>query len=157
MKRARALSPWGDGTMLGNLALFTDLYELTMLQAYLDEGMADEAVFSLAVRSLPPQRNFLLACGLDTVLDYLENLRFHEEDLAYLASLGRFSERFLGWLSDFRFTGSVYAVPEGTPVFANEPILEIVAPLPQGQIVETFVMNQVHLQTLLASKAYRVV
>lgn len=143
--------------MLGNLALFTDLYELTMLQAYLDEGMADEAVFSLAVRSLPPQRNFLLACGLDTVLDYLENLRFHEEDLAYLASLGRFSERFLGWLSDFRFTGSVYAVPEGTPVFANEPILEIVAPLPQGQIVETFVMNQVHLQTLLASKAYRVV
>ncbi|MBC7084711.1 MAG: nicotinate phosphoribosyltransferase, partial [Firmicutes bacterium] len=72
-------------------------------------------------------------------------------------SLGRFSERFLGWLSDFRFTGSVYAVPEGTPVFANEPILEIVAPLPQGQIVETFVMNQVHLQTLLASKAYRVV
>lgn len=138
-------------------ALFTDLYELTMAQAYLEEGMTAEAVFSLAVRSLPRQRNLLLACGLDTVLDYLENLRFEAEDLAYLASLGRFSDRLLNWLREFRFTGDVYAVPEGTPVFPNEPILEIVAPLPQAQIIETFVMNQVHLQTLLASKAYRVV
>ena len=138
-------------------ALFTDLYELTMLQAYFHEKMTHEAVFSLFVRKLPSERNFLLACGLDTVLDYLENLEFTPDSLAYLRSLGRFSESFLEWLGHFRFTGSVRAVPEGTPVFANEPILEISAPLPQGQLIETFVMNQIHLQTLLASKARRVV
>lgn len=139
------------------LALFTDLYELTMLQAYFEEEMTQEAVFSLFVRRLPPQRNFLLACGLDTVLNYLENLSFSDDDLAYLASLGKFSKRFLHWLRDFRFTGDVYAVSEGTPIFTNEPLLEIVAPLPQAQLVETYVMNQIHLQTLLASKAQRVV
>jgi nicotinate phosphoribosyltransferase len=138
-------------------ALFTDLYELTMLQAYLREQMDEDAVFSLFVRRLPPRRNFLLACGLDTVLSYLETLQFEDDDIAYLESLGRFSPRFLNWLRAFRFTGDVYAVPEGTPVFANEPILEVVAPIAQGQLVETFVMNQVHLQTVLASKAARVV
>jgi nicotinate phosphoribosyltransferase len=138
-------------------ALFTDLYELTMLQAYFHEKMNREAVFSLFVRQLPPERNFLMACGLDTVLAYLENLTFTRDSLDYLRSLGQFSESFLEWLGHFRFTGSVRAVPEGTPVFANEPILEITAPLPQAQIIETFVMNQIHLQTLLASKAWRVV
>ncbi|MFP3944371.1 MAG: nicotinate phosphoribosyltransferase [Alphaproteobacteria bacterium] len=138
-------------------ALFTDLYELTMLQAYLEEGMTAEAVFSLFTRHLPQRRNFLLACGLDPVLDYLENLRFSEEDLAFLASTERFSARFLDWLRDFRFTGEVRAVPEGTPVFGEEPILEIRAPLPEAQLIETFVINQVHLQTVLASKASRVV
>lgn len=139
------------------LALFTDLYELTMLQAYFEEGMTENAVFSLFVRRLPARRNFLLACGLDTVLDYFESLRFGDDDLAFLASLGKFSDRFLNWLRVFRFTGDIYAVPEGTPVFPNEPILEVVAPLPQAQVVETFVMNQIHLQTVLASKAQRVV
>ncbi len=143
--------------MSNNLALFTDLYELTMAQAYFDEEMTDDAVFSLFVRRLPPQRNFLLACGLDSVLDYLESLRFDEDDLAYLASLGKFSDRFLAHLRDFRFSGTVYAVPEGTPIFANEPILEIVAPLLEAQIIETFVMNQIHVQTVLSSKAQRVV
>jgi nicotinate phosphoribosyltransferase len=119
--------------------------------------MNQEAVFSLFVRRLPPERNFLMACGLDTVLAYLENLTFTRDSLDYLRSLGQFSESFLEWLGHFRFTGSVRAVPEGTPVFANEPILEITAPLPQAQIIETFVMNQIHLQTLLASKAWRVV
>jgi nicotinate phosphoribosyltransferase len=142
---------------LNDPALFTDLYELTMLQAYFHENMTQEAVFSLFVRRLPSERNFLLACGLDTVLDYLENLEFTTDGLAYLRSLGQFSDSFLEWLGSFRFTGSVRAVPEGTPVFANEPILEITAPLPQAQIIETFVMNQIHLQTLLASKARRVV
>jgi len=140
-----------------NPALFTDLYELTMLQAYFHEHMTRDAVFSLFVRRLPPERNYLLACGLDTVLDYLEHLAFTPDCIGYLRSLGQFSESFLQWLGDFRFTGSVRAVPEGTPVFANEPILEITAPLPQAQVAETFVMNQVHLQTLLASKARRVV
>ena len=138
-------------------ALFTDLYELTMLQTYFGEGMADEAVFSLFVRRLPERRNYLLACGLDTVLDYLEHLRFTADDVSYLRSLGHFSDTFLDQLRDFRFSGEVHAVPEGTPVFANEPILEVVAPLPEAQLIETFVMNQVHLQTVLASKAARVV
>ena len=137
--------------------LFTDLYELTMLEAYLGEQMDEDAVFSLFVRRLPAERNFLLACGLDTVLSYLETLRFKDDDIAYLASLGRFSRRFLDWLRAFRFTGDVYAVAEGTPVFANEPILEVMAPIAQGQLIETLVMNQIHLQTVLASKAARVV
>ena len=146
----------GESDPVGH-ALFTDLYELTMLQAYFEEGMDREAVFSLFVRRLPPNRNYLLACGLETVLDYLEHVRFGERDIAYLRTLGRFSEPFLEWLAAFRFTGEVSAVPEGTPVFANEPILEVVAPLPQAQLVETFVMNQIHLQTMIASKAARVV
>jgi nicotinate phosphoribosyltransferase len=140
-----------------HLGLFTDLYELTMLQAYLEERMTDRAVFTLYVRRLPEQRNFLLACGLEPVLSYLEHLHFTEDDLAYLRSLKRFSDRFLRSLRDFRFEGDVYAVPEGTPVFANEPILEVVAPLPQAQLVETFVMNQIHLHTVLATKGARVV
>ena len=128
-----------------------------MLEAYLDERMDESAVFSLFVRRLPAERNFLLACGLDTVLSYLETLRFEDDDIAYLASLGRFSRRFLDWLRAFRFSGDVYAVPEGTPIFANEPILEVIAPIAQAQLIETFVMNQIHLQTVLASKAARVV
>ncbi len=149
--------PLNECTKANGLALFTDLYELTMLQAYYEEGMTAESVFTLFVRRLPARRNFLLACGVDTVLDYLETIRFGEEDLAYLSTLGLFSDSFLTWLRDFRFTGEVDSVPEGTPVFANEPILEVVASLPQAQILETFIMNQIHLQTVLASKAQRVV
>ncbi|HYO57433.1 nicotinate phosphoribosyltransferase [Archangium sp.] len=138
-------------------ALLTDLYELTMVDAYLSEGLHDEAAFSLFVRRLPARRNFLLACGLEDVLSYLETLRFSPEELAWLESLGRFSPRMLDWLEHFRFTGDVHAVPEGTPVFAEEPLLEVVAPLPEAQLVETYLINQVHLQTLAASKAARVV
>lgn len=137
--------------------LFTDLYELTMLEAYFEEQMNDTAVFSLFVRRLPPRRNDLLACGLDDVLSFLETLRFDDAALDYLASLGRFSKRFLQYLKGFRFTGDVYAVPEGTPVFAQEPILELAAPIAEAQLVEAAVMNHVHLQTVLASKAARVV
>lgn len=144
-------------TRVNELGLFTDLYELTMLQAYLAEGMTGTAVFTLFVRRLPEHRNFLLACGIDPVLAYLEHVAFTADDLAYLRSLERFSNDLLTWLREFQFTGDVYAVPEGTPVFANEPIVEIVAPIAQAQLVETFVMNQVHLQTVLASKAARVV
>jgi nicotinate phosphoribosyltransferase len=138
-------------------AIFTDLYELTMLQAYFEEQMSERAVFSLFVRSLPPRRNYLLACGLDDVLTYLETVRFDQASLQYLSSLGRFSDRFLSYLEGLRFTGDVFAVPEGTPVFGDEPILEIEAPIAEAQFVETFVMNQIHLQTVLASKAVRVV
>ena len=145
------------GDSVHHLALFTDLYELTMLQAYVEEGMKEQATFSLFARRLPERRNYLLACGLDDVLTYLETVRFDAESLAYLASLGRFKDSFLAWLRDFRFTGDVHAVPEGTPVFANEPILEITAPIAEAQLAETLVVNQIHLQTTLASKAARVV
>ncbi len=146
-----------EGASHAELGLFTDLYELTMLQAYIHEGMMENAVFSLFVRRMPDQRNYFLACGLDTVLTYFEHLHFDSEHIDYLRSLGTFSDHFLEWLRHFRFTGEVRAVPEGTPVFANEPILEVIAPMPQAQLAETFVMNQVHIQTLLASKASRVV
>lgn len=138
-------------------ALLTDLYELAMLDAYLAEGMHEEAVFSLFVRKLPGRRNYLLACGLEDALDYLETLRFTPPQLEYLASLGRFSDALPRYLEGFRFSGDVYAMPEGTPVFGEEPLLEVVAPLPEAQLVETYLINQLHLQTMAASKAARVV
>jgi nicotinate phosphoribosyltransferase len=138
-------------------ALFTDLYELTMMQSYYAEDMHDRAAFSLFVRELPETRNYLLAAGLDDVLTFLENLRFDDTDIAYLRELGQFTPDLLEWLKGFCFTGDVYAVPEGTPVFENEPLLEIEAPIAEAQLVETAVMNIVHVQTLLASKAARVV
>lgn len=149
-----AAGAWVDD---GNAALLTDLYQLSMLQAYWREGMDGEGTFSLFVRRLPKARNYLLACGLDDILRFLETLRFDPDALDYLSSLEPFSPEFLEWLEGFRFAGDVDAVPEGTPVFANEPILEVTAPIPQAQLVETFVMNQIHLQTVLASKAARVV
>lgn len=141
---------------LENAALLTDQYELTMLQAYRAEGMNEPAVFSLFARRLPEHRNYLLACGLDTVLDYIERLRFSEKARAHLASTGRFGAGFIDSLADLRFTGDVWAIPEGTPVFPAEPLLEVEAPIAEAQILETFVMNQIHMQTVLASKAVRV-
>ncbi|WP_159593945.1 nicotinate phosphoribosyltransferase [Chelativorans xinjiangense] len=138
-------------------ALFADLYEFTMLEAYDMLGMTKTAVFSLFVRKLPPERNFLVACGLDELLRDIENFRFGEEDTAYLASLGSFRPDFLERLRAFRFTGGIRAVPEGTPVFENEPILEITAPIAEAQLLETLVLNQVGHQTLIASKAERIV
>ncbi len=146
-------APWDDGSAV---ALLTDQYELTMVQAYWAEGFTERAVFSLFVRRLPESRNFLLAAGLDSVLDYLEGLRFSDEARAYLSSTGLFRPEFVGWLGSLRFSGDVRAVPEGTPVFAEEPLLEIEAPLPEAQLVETLVLNQMHLQTMLASKGARV-
>lgn len=140
-----------------NLALLTDLYELTMAQAYWHEQMQGQAVFSLYFRKLPQRRNYMLACGLEDVLWYLEQLRFNRAALDYLAGLGLFREEFLRWLEDFRFTGHVYALPEGTPIFPEEPLLEVEAPIIQAQLVESYIMNQIHLQTVLASKASRVV
>lgn len=138
-------------------ALFTDLYELTMVRAYLELGMDDEAVFTLFARELPAERGYLLACGTETLIDQLESLRFTEADLDYLTSLPQFDEATVSRLRDFRFTGSLRAVDEGTPVFAGEPILEIAAPLPEAQLLETLVMNQVVVQSLLATKAARMV
>jgi nicotinate phosphoribosyltransferase len=137
--------------------LLTDLYQLTMLQAYFDREMYDDAVFEFFVRRLPPQRNFLLAAGLEQALEYLETLRFSSEDLAALEDTGLFSSRFLRWLANFRFTGTVEAMPEGTVFFANEPTLRVIAPLPQAQLAESRLVNILHYQTLIASRAARCV
>jgi nicotinate phosphoribosyltransferase len=140
-----------------DLSLFTDFYELTMMQAYFECGMEDEATFSLFVRRLPPNRNFLVACGMEDALAHLERLHFTAEAIAFIEGLGKFSRPFLDWLAAFRFTGEVRSVAEGTPLFAGEPILEVTAPIAQGQLLETYLMNEVHLQTVLASAAARVV
>lgn len=151
------MPPSASAAMIGQVELFADLYELRMARAYRALGMADEAVFSLFVRRLPPARNFLLACGIEDLLDTLEALRFGPESLVWLRSLGEFPAEFLDWLGRFRFSGAVHAMAEGTPLFAEEPLLEVVAPVAEGQLIETLAMNMVGLQTLLASKAVRVV
>lgn len=138
-------------------ALFTDLYELTMLEAYWAEGMTAPAVFDLFARKLPPGRNFLLACGLEQVLSCLEAFAVGGEEIDYLRSLGLFRSDFLERLRALRFTGNVYAVAEGTPMFAHEPLLTVEAPLPEAQVVETAVLNLLHYPTLVASKGQRVV
>lgn len=136
-------------------ALVTDFYQLTMLDAYYREGTTQTAVFEFYVRRLPQSRNFLVAAGLEQVLEYLETLQFTAEETDWLASLGRFSDGFLQRLRTFRFTGDVYAMREGTVFFANEPVLRVEAPLPQAQIVESRLVNLLHYQTLIASKAAR--
>lgn len=141
----------------GPSALFTDLYELNMLEAYRREGMTGRAVFSLYYRTLPETRNYLVAAGLEDVLAALEGFRFREDEIAWLGETGRYEPAFLDWLATVRFTGDVRAVPEGTPLFPNEPILEVEAPLPEAQIVETLVINRVNVAMLIASKAARIV
>jgi len=143
--------------VLREAALFTDLYELTMAASYLREGLTGAATFSLFVRKLPPGRGFLVAAGLEDVLAYLRGFRFSEAAIDYLRDLGRFDAAFLESLRELRFTGDVRAVPEGTVVFADEPLLEVTAAIAEAQLVETAVMNACHFQTLLASKAARAV
>jgi nicotinate phosphoribosyltransferase len=138
-------------------ALLTDLYQLTMAQAYFELDMRDTAVFELFVRRLPPTRHFLLAAGLEQALDYVEDLSFGEEDLAFLATLGTFRRDFLDYLGTVRFTGSVHAMPEGTPFFANEPVVRVTAPILEAQLLESRLLNIVHFQTVIASKAARCV
>lgn len=143
-------------TIADDSALLTDFYQLTMLQAYGDRSMNETAVFEFFVRKLPENRNFLLAAGLEQVLDYLENLRFTQQELEWLAASGRFSQGFVKSLADLRFTGEVWAMPEGTPFFADEPILRVVAPLREAQLVETRIINLLQFQILIATKAARV-
>jgi nicotinate phosphoribosyltransferase len=137
--------------------LTTDLYELNMIQAYLDRGEDKEAVFEFFVRRLPPRRGFLLAAGLEDALDYLETLRFSDTEIAWLKSTGRFRDNLLDYLKAFRFGGDVHAIPEGSVCFPNEPLIRITAPLPQAQLVESRLINILHYQTLIASKAARMV
>ena len=142
----------------GASALLTDLYQLTMLQTYYERDMTDTAVFELFFRRLPPkQRNFLLAAGLEQVVEFLEGLHFTAEELEWLAGQNHFTPKFIEQLARLRFTGDVDAMPEGTVLFANEPIIRIIAPLPEAQLVETRLMNLMHFQTMIASKAARAV
>ncbi len=137
------------------LPLAVDLYELTMLQAYLQNGLGGEATFSLFFRQLPPGRSYAIACGQQEVAELLPTLRFDASALAALAGVPGLSPMLLEWLADFRFSGTLRSVREGTPVFPQEPILEISGPLAEVQLLETLVMNQVHTQTVLATKAAR--
>jgi nicotinate phosphoribosyltransferase len=138
-----------------NSALLTDLYQLTMMQGYHDAGMEDIAVFEFFVRKLRPGRGFLVAAGLEQSLEFLEDLHFSSGDLTWLESTGRFSKEFLDSLATLRFTGDVHAMPEGTIFFPNEPILRVTAPIAQAQLVETRLINLLHFQSLIASKAAR--
>ena len=138
-------------------ALLTDLYQLTMLQSYWRRGMNEPATFDLFVRHLPANRRFLVACGLAAALDYLSSLRFGEDALDYLRSLERFDGEFLAWVGTLRFTGEVWAMPEGEIAFAGEPLLRVTAPLLEAQLVETYLLNAVLYATSVASKAARVV
>lgn len=135
--------------------LLTDLYELTMAQAYLAQNMTGEAVFEWFVRKLPPRRNFLMAAGLEQVLTYLETFHFAEDDMTWLEQTDSVTPSTLAAFRTLRFTGDVHAMPEGTVFFPHEPILRITAPLPQAQLVETRVMNLLNFQTMVASKACR--
>ncbi|GAB6162551.1 nicotinate phosphoribosyltransferase [Desulfothermus naphthae] len=136
--------------------LFVDLYELTMAQAYFFEHLDDEAVFSTFVRKLPKNRNFLIACGLVDVLNFLENFKFSSDEIDFLKSLGLFKDEFLDFLKELQFTGDVYGLREGTVFFENEPILEIKAPIIQCQLLETYILNQIQFQTMIASKGVRI-
>jgi nicotinate phosphoribosyltransferase len=136
-------------------ALITDLYELTMAQSYLEHGKTGKAVFSLFVRRLPENRNFLVACGLETLMKTLENFRFGDRELKYLKSLGIFKDWFLDYLRELELDLEFYALDEGTIFFQKEPILQVEGPLPKAQLIETLVINLIHLETLIASKAVR--
>ncbi len=140
-----------------NLTLLTDLYQLTMAQSYFREQRMENATFSLFIRSYPPNRGYFVSAGLLDVLAYLEDFAFDASGLDYLATQKLFSDDFLHYLTDLHFTGDVWAIPEGRVFFKDEPIIEITAPIIQAQIVETFVINQLHLQTLIATKAARCV
>lgn len=138
-----------------DLPLMVDLYELAMAQAYWAEEMADTAVFSLFFRELPEHRNFILACGQQHIAELIATLRFSDDHIERLRELNRFQPEFLDWLRGFRFSGSIRAVEEGTPLFPQEPILEVTAPIAEAQLLESLIMNYVHLESVLASKAVR--
>ncbi|HVO62806.1 MAG TPA: nicotinate phosphoribosyltransferase [Terriglobales bacterium] len=141
-------------------ALLTDLYELTMAAAYFDNDFRAKASFELFIRSLPPERSYLVAAGLEQALDYLENVRFQASDIEYLRSRPVFrnvSSNFFEYLRSFRFQGEVWTVREGTPIFSEEPLLRVTAPIIEAQVVETYLLSIITFQTMIASKAARVV
>ncbi len=139
-----------------NMSLFTDLYELTMCASYFDNNKFGPATFDVFIRRLPPGRSYFLFAGLEQVLSYLEKVRFTEQHIVFLRGQG-FDDRFLEYLRNFKFTGDVWAVPEGTVVFPNEPLIRVTAPIIEAQLIETFLLNTINLQTMIATKTARVV
>ncbi|MCW3994796.1 MAG: nicotinate phosphoribosyltransferase [Candidatus Bathyarchaeota archaeon] len=139
-----------------NMSLFTDFYELTMCAAYFDNQHLENATFDLFIRRLPENRSYFLFVGLEEALQYLQNIRFTKEHLTYLKKQG-FNDNFLDYLQNFRFTGEVWAVPEGTITFPNEPLIRVTAPIIEAQLIETFLLNTINLQTMIATKASRVI
>lgn len=141
-----------------NLSLLTDLYQLTMLQGYFREKQANETViFDMFFRSNPNSGGYSVCAGLEQVIEYIEGLHFTDEDINYLRILGLFGDDFLSYLSDFKFTGDIYAIPEGSVIFPKEPIMKIVAPIMEAQLIETAILNIINHQSLIATKASRVV
>lgn len=149
--------PESDGDGDGDSLLLTDYYQLAMVQAYVEHGLTNVASFELFVRKLPPGRNFLMAAGLEQAVAFLGRARFAADEIAWLRDEGRFSGAAVEALANFRFSGDVDALPEGTVFFAHEPILRVTAPLPQAQLVESRLINLIHLETVIASKAARLV
>jgi nicotinate phosphoribosyltransferase len=150
------MTPFLEALNEKSMALFTDLYELTMCASYFDNDTDELATFDLFVRRLPENRGYLLFAGLEQVLQFLESIKFTEHQLTYLGRQG-FSQKFLEYLREFRFTGDVCALPEGSIAFPNEPLIRVTAPIIEAQLVETFLLNTVNLQTMAATKASRVV
>ncbi len=139
-----------------NLTLLTDLYELTMMQGYFKSNNHDVVVFDAFYRSNPSGGGYAILAGLEQVIDYVKNLRFDEDDIAYLRGLGIFDEDFLTYLGAFRFSGDIYAIPEGTVIFPREPLIKVVAPIMEAQLIETAILNIINHQSLIATKAARV-
>ena len=144
-------------TTAQNLTLLTDLYELTMMQGYFKNPVQETVIFDAFYRSNPCGNGFAIAAGLDQVIDYIKNLHFAKEDVDYLRSLQIFDEDFLNYLENFHFTGDVYAIPEGTVVFPREPLVKVIAPIMEAQLVETAILTIINHQSLIATKANRVV
>ena len=150
------MPPYLDAISEENMSMFTDLYELTMCASYFDNNKFEPATFDLFIRRLPENRGYLLFAGLEQALRFLENVKFTEAHLTYLKKQG-FDSRFLNYLRGFKFTGDVWAMPEGTVAFPCEPLIRVTAPIIEAQLVETFLLNTVNLQTMIATKASRVV
>lgn len=140
-----------------NLTLLTDLYELTMMQGYFEKQQTETVIFDMFYRSNPSKGGYAICAGLEQVIDYVKNLHFDETDVEYLRSLGIFKEPFLAYLRDFKFSGSIYAIPEGTVVFPQEPLVKVIAPILEAQLVETAILNIINHQSLIATKASRIV
>ena len=140
-----------------NLTLLTDLYELTMMQGYFKTHSKEHVVFDVFYRQNPCGGAYAIACGLDQAIDYIKDLHFEQEDIDYLRSTGFFQEDFLDYLKNFRFTGDIYAIPEGTIIFPKEPLVKVIAPIMEAQLVETALLNIINHQSLIATKSNRIV
>lgn len=141
-----------------NLTLVTDFYELTMSNAYFEKNMQDTIVyFDVFFRQIPDNGGYAICAGLEQIIDYIKNLKFTDEDISYLRSFNKFSEGFLNYLKTFKFTGDIWAIPEGTVIFPNEPLITVRAPIIEAQILETTILLMINHQSLIATKSSRIV